>query len=376
MSVHGAVKSAYLSSLENISDNRLVDAKWFLEQEINSWQHWVPFSVRRRLWLWRHGFTSPYGKLYDLDAHGPEAFVNELQRYRLYKEINGDHRYLLDDKLSQHWMLSDFPENRPTAYGVVDRGRIHGVAGTELEGGTTPIHDWFPRMLRTHSKLVLKHLRGKGGKEVLLCEYDDGYLLDGTPVSEETLCSEIAELSGYLVTEYVRQHEYADELYPHSPNTIRLLTLWDESDGELHTPMAVHRIGTERSRPIDNFSAGGVSAEIDVETGELSSAIQFPFSGDTNRYTVHPDSGSQIEGTRVPNWENIRTTIEDIARNNTPIPAIGWDVLLDESGTPVIIEANTGTDFDMMQAHRPLLKDPQVAEIFSRHLSSIPPQTG
>lgn len=373
MGIHGAVKSAYLRFLRSLSDNTLMDVKWFVEQEINSWGNWIHFPVRRRLWLWRHGFTSPYGKLYDLDTYGPEAFLSELQRYRLYRALNGDHRYLLDDKLSQHWMLAAYPENRPDAYGFLDRGRVHGVADTEIEEGSKPVAEWLPQALQSHSKLVLKHLRGKGGKEVIVCEYDEGYYLDGSPVTETALCDEIAQLSGYLITEYVEQHDYAEELYPHSPNTIRLFTLWDDTAQQLLTPMAVHRIGTDRSRPIDNFSVGGVAAEIDLETGELSEAVQFPFTGEVNRYTVHPDSGTRIEGARVPHWETIRSTIEAIARNNTHIPAIGWDVLLDTAGTPIVLEANTGTDFDMMQAHRPFLEDAQLTEVVSRHLPEVSP---
>ena len=373
MNVHTAAKSSYLGFQRALSTNRLLDYKWLVEQEVNSWDHWIPTSLTRRLWLLRHGFTSPYGKLYDIETHGPDAFLSELQRYRFYRSINGRHRYLVDDKLSQHWMLADYPENRPDAYGLLDGGYVKGVAGTTLDGAEVPVAEWLPETLRDRGRLVMKQLRGKGGKEVIVCEYDGGFVLDGDSVSETHLCASVADLSGYLVTEYVDQHEYANELYPHAPNTIRLFTLWDEVAGELLTPMAVHRIGTERSRPIDNFSAGGVSAEIDLQTGEIGRAVQYPFSGEVSWYESHPDTGAQIEGARVPNWATVRSTIERMARDNTHIPAIGWDVLLDESGTPVVLEANTGTDFDMMQVHRPLLLDDRVADVVSRYLPEVDP---
>lgn len=371
MGLHDVVKASYLGLKEVRSDNKLLDYWWFLEQEVNSWKHWVDLPLRRRLWMWRHGFPSPYGKLYDLDSHDPDAFLSELQRYRLYKSLNGEHRYLIDDKLSQHWMLSDYPSNRPTAYGLVDRGRLHSTGDTAYDGDPRPVAEVLPSMIRDHGTLVLKQLRGKAGKEVLICEYDGEYRLDGEDVSEETLVDELAELSHYLVTEYVEQHDYANELYPHSPNTIRVLTLWDNELGELHTPFAAQRIGTDQSRPIDNFSAGGIAAEIDVETGELGSAVQFPFSGDVSWYDTHPDTGAQLKGATVPDWESILETVEEIALANTDIPAIGWDVIVDGSGEPVIIEANTGTDFDMVQVHRPLLEDQRVARIAARHLPEV-----
>lgn len=371
MGLHRAVKSAYLSLGDLVSDNRFHDYKWFLEQEVNTWSHWVELPLLRRLWLWRGGFTSPCGTLYDFDARGQGSYLSELQRYRLYRAINGHHRYLIDDKLSQHWMMAADPEHRPTAYGFIDHGHVHGVAGTELDGDTVPVSDWLPSAVRRESSLVLKQLRGMGGKQVLICEYDDGYRLDGESVTEETLCDEISALTGYLVTEYIHQHAYADDLYPNAANTIRLLTLWDLPHKELVTPIAIHRIGTERSRPVDNWSVGGLSAEIDLETGTLGQAAQFPYSGEVPWYSSHPDTGAQIEGASVPHWSTIRSTIDRIARNNTNIPAIGWDVLLDESGKPIVIEANTGTDIDLLQVHRPLLEDPRVARIAARHLRGV-----
>ncbi|MFB6130102.1 MAG: sugar-transfer associated ATP-grasp domain-containing protein [Salinigranum sp.] len=333
MGVHGTVKSSYLALNRAVSNNPLLDHKWFAEQEVNTWSHPVSLPLSRRLWLWRRGFTSPCGTLYDFETYGPEAYLSERQRYRLYNAMNGPHRYLIDDKLSQHWMLSDYPENRPTAYGFVDRGRVHGVAGTEFDGGATPVSEWLPGALRDHSRLVLKQLRGMGGKQVLVAAYDDGdgYTLDGDPVTEAELCAEAARLSGYLVTAYVDQHAYADALYPEAANTVRLLTLWDEVAEELHTPIAIHRIGTARSSPVDNWSVGGLSAEIDLETGELGRAAQYPFTGEVSRYGRHPDTGAQIEGASVPHLEAVRSTVERIARENTNIPAIGWDVIVDGS---------------------------------------------
>lgn len=373
MGIHEAVKSAYLSLGEAVTNNRLGDIKWLAEQEANSWTNWVDLPIPTRLWLWSNGFPSPYGKLYDFDTYGREPFLSELQRYRFYRSINGQHRYLVDDKLSLHWMLSNHPSNRPAAHGVIDRGRIHGISGSDLEGGPLPVADVVPSLLRDRGKLVVKQLRGEGGKEVLLCAYDNGFVLDGEPVSEAALCEVLSGLSGYLVTDHVAQHDYADRLYPHSPNTVRLLTIWDDEAGTLFTPFAAQRIGTERSRPIDNFSAGGLTAEIDLETGRIGEAAQFPYGGEVSWYRTHPATGAPIEGARVPDWDRIRSTVEAIAIEHTNVPAIGWDVIVDRNGDPIIIEANTGTGFDMLQVHRPLLQDPRMARVASRHLDDVDP---
>jgi len=369
MPLHRTVKSTYLSSLDSLSRSRLFDYKWLVEQELDSWKTWIDLPVSERVALWRRGFTSPNGVLYDFETHDPEAYVSELQRYRLYRALNGDHRYLIDDKLSQHWMLSEHERHRPTAFGVVDRGYIHEVAGTEFDGGPKPVSEWVFPTLRRESKLVLKQLRGLGGKEVIVLAYDDGsYSIDGVPADRETVRERVVGLSEYLATEYVSQHDYADALYQDAANTIRVLTLWDDRRRELLVPMAVQRVGTDRSRPVDNWSVGGLSARIERSTGRLTAAARLSPAGVLEWYDEHPDTGTPIEGVTVPRWDDVLATVERIARENTNIPMIGWDVLLSENGTPVVLEANTGTDLDLMQVHRPLLDDPAVAAVVSQHL--------
>lgn len=374
MDIHGTVQSRYLGLKRRVVHTRLLDYFWLAEQEVNSWHHWVRLPLRRRLELYRHGFTSPCGRLYDIETHGTDAYLSEIQRNRLFRRMNGAHRYLVDDKLSQYWMLADFPDNRPQAFGLIESGLVHRIAGTGTRGDPTPVAEWLPLMLQKHSTLVVKHLRGQGGKEVWVCEYDGEFHLDGEPVSEAQLVETFAPLSGYLVTSFVRQHAYANELYPHASNTIRLFTIYDAVEGDVYVPMAVHRIGTERSRPIDNVSAGGLTARIDLETGTLGPAGQYPYDGGAVPwYSVHPDAGTQIEGTTIPHWSKIVHTIEQMALSCSNIPAIGWDVILDERGEPVVIEANTGTTFDLIQIHAPLLADPRMATIAARYLPEIEP---
>ncbi|QLH81193.1 sugar-transfer associated ATP-grasp domain-containing protein [Halosimplex pelagicum] len=351
-----------------LSSSRLFDYKWLVEQELDSWKTRVELPLSERAALWRRGFTSPNGVLYDFETYDPRAYLSELQRYRLYRALNGDHRYLVDDKLSQHWMLSEHERHRPTAFGVVDRGYIHEVAGTEFDDGSKPVSEWVFPALRRESKLVLKQLRGLGGKEVIVLEGDDGYSIDGRPADRGTVRKRVAGLSDYLVTEYVAQHDYADALYSEAANTIRVLTLWDDRRRELLVPMAVQRVGTDRSRPVDNWSAGGLSARVERTTGRLTAAACLSPAGELEWHDEHPDTGAPIEGVTVPRWDDVLATVERIARENTNIPMIGWDVLVSEDGTPVVLEANTGTDLDLMQVHRPLLDDPAVAAVVSRYL--------
>lgn len=117
------------------------------------------------------------------------------------------------------------------------------------------------------------------GKGFFVCSWVDGtYHLDGEPKTHAEFESFVAELDGYLTCEYIEQAAYADELFPDASNTLRVLTMWDEREEEAFVPFAIHRTGSRRSAPVDNVSKGGLTAEIDLETGELGQGAQPPYA--------------------------------------------------------------------------------------------------
>lgn len=366
MSLHARVRSSYRTAKRRVTSGPLRAYLWFLEREADLLADHFDLSIGRRVALWRRGFTSRCAPLYAFEEHGYEPYLSELARVRLFDELNGKHRYLLDDKLAQHWLLSGFPANRPTVFGVVDDGWVHG-GGTGRD--TRPAAVAVPSLLREHSRLVVKRLRGTGGTGVLVCEHNDGFQIDGESVSESQLCARIDQLSPGIITEYVHQHAYAADLYPNAVNTIRLLTVWDDDSEEVDLLGAVQRIGTDASAPVDNFSAGGLSAAIDTDTGRLGPGVRKAYPDGVERVSTHPDTGSRIEDARVPGWRSLQRVVTRIAEATATVPAVGWDVVLNETGTPVVVEANTSPDVDLFQVHEPLLADPDFARIVDRALS-------
>lgn len=368
MDGHAVAKSWYLRLQQMVASNPLSDYTWFIEQEVNTWADWTPMPLRQRIWLWRRGFTSPCARLYDFSEHDPASYLSELQRYRFYRAINGSHRYRLDDKLSQHWMLADHAPHRPRAFGLINEGHVHGMAGTCFDGSPRAVADWLPDVLAEESELVLRHVRGHGGSEVIRCSYDGEFHLDGAPVSEAELIEVVSQLSGYLVSEFVDQHAYASAIYPRATNTIRVLTIWDRDRSVPYVPIAVHRIGTDLSQPVDNFSQGGLSSRVELDTGTLGPAARVEPGRDLTWYDHHPDTDASITDTTIPGWARIIETIETIACQASDIPVIGWDVLLDADAVPRILEANTGPDIDLLQLHQPLLTDDRMAVMVQRTL--------
>jgi hypothetical protein len=172
----------------------------------------------------------------------------------------------------------------------------------------------------------------------------------------------------FLVTEFVRQAVYAKMIYPRTTNTVRLLTIWDRTKEMPIIAAASQRIGTERSYPLDNFhgGVGGLSARIDVDSGELGPGAHLSKSGRLVHLSDHPETGGKIEGTKVPHWRDIKKKVSAAASHFAGSPYIGWDLVVTEEGCS-FLEGNSPPGTAVWQVHSPLLMNPLVRRFYREH---------
>src|SRR5690606_22058078 len=129
---------------------------------------------------------------------------------------------------------------------------------------------------------------------------EEKFNLNGSLITTEELEHYISELDGFLVTEFIVQGSFATSLYSNTTNTIRLMMLRDPDNGEMFSCMAVQRIGSKSSEPVDNFSGGGMLSLVNLSTGELSSAVSSPAPAVLKWHDTHPDTGAPIKGAVIP----------------------------------------------------------------------------
>lgn len=166
----------------------------------------------------------------------------------------------------------------------------------------------------------------------------------------------------------MEEAEYARAIYPASTNTVRVLTMVDPDTNDAFPATALHRFGTSRSRPIDNLHAGGLSAPVDLDTGELGPAVLFPVKGRRRRDIVetHPDSGMPITGVSIPRWAAVLGQILSVATAvGDRLPYVGWDVVVTDDGS-TIIEGNGRTGFGV-QVHGPVFDQPGILRFLAHH---------
>lgn len=75
-------------------------------------------SVEHALRLWHRGFLPRADSLYDLDAHGPAAYLSARQHYRT-GDVNGHWGRMVENKLAAHWLLAPFGDSRQPVHGLL-----------------------------------------------------------------------------------------------------------------------------------------------------------------------------------------------------------------------------------------------------------------
>lgn len=328
----------------------------------------VPVSIgHTNKWkMWHHGFFSQSYLIYNFAENDLQDYVSDYVRYRLAVRFNGYYAVALYDKLYCNLLLNHFVEYLPKTHGVLRDGQLSFLGHEE----SIALPD-FPAFLRQHGQLVLKPLAGTQGVGVHLLEERGGVItLDGLPLTDGELLAKAHRWQDYLVTDYVRQHPYAANIFPGSTNTVRLLTLWDKEAEAPFIACAVHRFGVAKTAPVDSWTRGGVSAAIDLHTGVLTKASPKPYRQEPCLSPCHPETGQQIEGVTIPHWPLIQKRLLEMAAALHFIPYIGWDIIVTENGFHVI-EANNGPDLLMFQMHGPLLADPRTRRFFKHHIGRL-----
>ena len=127
-------------------------------------------------------------------------------------------------------------------------------------------------------------------------------------------------------------------LHPSSVNTVRALTI----RGKLCS--AVLRMGVGGGF-VDNGCSGGIFAGLDVDTGIVTTQGADLME---HRFLLHPTTGLTIPGFQVPQWEQVRRTVEEAVTLVPNAIIVGWDVAVTAQG-PVLIEGNAYPSVQIMQ---------------------------
>lgn len=167
------------------------------------------------------------------------------------------------------------------------------------------------------SKIIAKPINGTGGQGIKIIDKNDNIYKN---------------YRDYLLEEIIDQDTKLSELYDKSVNSIRMFTFFDGKNAYLL--QAILKIGN--GNYVDNFSSYGMYAFLNEKGVVITPAID----KNDNIYGIHPISKKQILNFQVPQFEEAKKLILEVAKEIPQIKYIGWDIAISKKG-PCIIEGNS-----------------------------------
>ena len=149
-----------------------------------------------------------------------------------------------------------------------------------------------------------------------------------------------------VIEEVIVQHPQAAEIYPHSLNCLRVVTL--VNNGEAHILYSVFKMGNNGGF-VDNLENGGLACHFDLDKGEI---IGQGHTSALVNYDAHPATGIKFVGYKLPFMDEVKDRVKKAAMVIPEFRYVGWDVCLTPNG-PAIVEGNDYPAHDFPQLPDP-----------------------
>jgi hypothetical protein len=201
--------------------------------------------------------------------------------------------------------------------------------------------------------LFIKPINARGGKGAERWDHaGDGVYrsMSGETASTAELLERLRRESASvprLVQPRMANHPDIGDLSNGALCTARIMTCLNE-EGTAEVVAAVFRMAIGRNTVVDNIHAGGIAAEVGLDTGILGPASNLGDDVRLGWLSRHPDTGAPIEGRVLPLWHEARELTVQAHSAFADRTVIGWDVAITGDG-PMLVEGNSGPDVDLLQ---------------------------
>ena len=191
--------------------------------------------------------------------------------------------------------------------------------------------------------IIKPTLEGTWGQGVKLIRTENG-IISSSNFSIQDLFKEYKR--SFIIQERFEQHEGISKLNPTSLNTLRVMSY--RRGNEIVILYAVIRIG-RMNQVIDNETAGGIKADIDLQTGRIKGVA---FGSPKEPLMPKTDVGTVLDGYQMPSFPKVLDLVKEMHLRLPYFNLIGWDMSVDKEGNPALIEWNRAAELSQV-AHGP-----------------------
>ena len=313
-------------------------------------------TFKEKIWAKKHGFISYRIHQYGINDENYNNYISDFE-YRWLRHINNEYRKWMEDKITVKYICSDYNNCFPEYYYhiILKNGNNKVISMMDCPKGYTNTFEDIFKLVKEKKSLALKPDEGSHGDGFYKFEYLDGkYYLNHEQAKKEDVLNILKDVNNqYLITEYINMHPVIKNIYSGAVNTIRMIVF--KKDGKNpEIGNAYMRFGSKRTGAVDNMGAGGMFAKIDIETGKFYDA-KIIEDNEIKPCLYHPDTNVKIEG-YLPNWEKVKQTVLDVARNIPELEYFGFDLAITESGIK-FPEINRFPDYPAIEKLSPKTMD-------------------
>lgn len=312
-----------------------------------------------KITLFRKGFFSGHPIDYDFENNKYSDYVSDIENIKI-AYLNHPYGRLLRNKLVFSNFFNSYFKT-PLCFAVINKGGIEPVNPKIEIASFSNLID-----LIQQKPLIMKPLMGTAGIGINLLEYQENVFYVNKKESKiDQIKILVNSMQDYLVTEYIEQGDFTKQFFSGSANTIRLTLFADPYSSSSFIPYSFMRFGRKNTIPADNISQGGLFSMINLETGELSDAVQETGTGNYQLHRHHPDSGVEIGGKIIPRWNELKNFFIKLGGLIKPfIKVAGWDIILTNNSF-YVIEGNNGPDLYFQGFNGPLAKNQKVKDFLN-----------
>lgn len=301
-------------ALENIRDNEIYNDKRnmsILKKDLIFCRYVLGFTYEEYF----------YFHLENKSLNERKEYVGTFERYDYWKNLSSKETQAKFD-------------NKFTAYELFKNYYKRDVIKIENKSDFST----FNEFVKNHDSYIVKPLAYSLGQGIYTVDVDE------TNKTVQELFDDILLKGSCVVEELVYQSFDMAVLHPSSVNTVRFATYYDSSADKVTRLYAMLRMGCGGSQ-IDNAFCGGISAPVDVEFGIVTGKGYRNINGKEEWFEYQPETRAKIIGKQLPDWQNLLSMLEELARVVPEQKIVGWDLAHTDNGW-VMIEGNS----------RPILK--------------------
>ena len=211
----------------------------------------------------------------------------------------------------------------------------------------------FEEFTKKHSFFIFKPLKEHSGRGIELIGTKD--------IDVHVFFKDRISKGSFVVEEVIQQGEEVARMHSACVNSFRVVT-FRLPNNDVKIIGVTWRIGSGNS-VMDNAGAGGMFAVVNPDLGFVETSAR---RYNTEEYYIHPDSGVIIPGFQLPEWNEAKEMIKNIALSLPEATMVSWDLCYSNKGW-MMVEANDNGDWSIIQSNKKIGFKPLLYSLMDKH---------